>query len=1732
MPIIKDNSLLKQLFFRLKNFSRNSISYQFKKIGLNLKFSPRMTFILAITFSLGFLTTWLFYPEISQAQQAQGRMRILTFNVIKNAVVDATATKDKDKNCSPGRLQYQMDQAKFIIQYMKQNNVNIGLFQEMYSVCNDPPLKKDAQNRTIVDYESMSTSSRAEQVAKNFKQWFKDNYSYQNNTGRSMTDAEFEQELNKVWGRAVTEDVWIRFLPFDTTFWAAAISLFVENYPMQVTTKPFASDTQAMRVATFSTYPYSRTVNYAKNADMIPFPNKEQRDQENFDTKSSTRWAVNTPVVSPFGNMNVYNVHPRGEYSCTGARLILNIAHNNKSADEPFYVLGGDFNARFVSPQGQPDDECESEYRILWRNETEANDESTAKGLKPIKTHVTDTFPPSNNKEEILKNILHNKYQYVISDKARIDNIIVRNDFSVNGQPLSFDLSSRKMMTGNPESDHQGYSVDLVGPLVRQPPELENIKLPDYKQPGKDAQPSPDSPIIVPNKKANQCFADFLTDFNAIKSKPNVEGMLLFSPFGDNGDENFQKHIIPASYMNEICPPSGNCQGTKVGFNPGTMFGGPGKERAQNQFDWFLQIADGNKPEDVIAVIKNQPKHTKVIIRIGIADSGLNFTVDPNFYVNYLKSIYDQLNQEERDRTYAIAGPNEPDIEWKWFAKECGGHGEPGDQKSMKFYSCIGKILADYMNAIISGNPGFKLLSPAFNMTSFTLQDQKVTSGPKGIFHAMNEAGANWSGLYGIAGNIYPNQAPMTEHWASNNIDEILSITGKPLVITETGPYNCQLEEEANFEDYYIHPIKGFDSSYGQDPKTTTDTIRDDLISQGYRAMCAGPGFKVGVTASGLEAMGILFAQRPPDYRGVVMGNDPMTETPQATNFVFYQNPRIYSVLSTDYREALIPIFRDVDGFPGLKQSFEQYFSQKAGPNAKEEYSKTETESSAINSLVTKPQRCALSYLNLMSRDAMCKKLNDPTACSLYATKIKGTAFNAKSLLEEFGRYTSTAVVSQNLTNTCQQLLFNEDSRWDALRTGMLNAPLEMEESYRLAFMLTSMRLRFPSSSTYVNFFTHPLGGWNGPPHPKHTVIVSAFKIPDILTNKGAIDDGLMNERNAGSPNYLSSLATGTSGNTSFLDPAILTRNSLIPNEKAYEYERQQRCQRNVLQKAAQAVGAMKQDDSWAEIECIINEGGNTGGVGNPQCKDPLTRALVDIVNTQAMLTSSTNIELDYCAVNPDEVARQAVAGAKPSDQQLGNLADEKDSGGEEDLACTTRMETADYINDPGTLNPLSNPSRTFTEEWGVAFLEKLFSQDNCTHRTPNGDKDPGFASTQKGDCDEDWSIKSRFFVTPDQHVPGGAITNDLSVNHFLIYPVGYDLRTVEAVLAGSFFSTRQIQDLIEQAESKDRFEITETTTSFVGDGQSWSFTEGRKEECKEEKYKDINGEERIKYICPTYTLSFQTLATKAPKPQTILGAKLGFWLHSVQRSLVATSQQTYKYLAGCRNTQEFLLDMCGGDLASLIGTPGGATIPVGNNGSSDQCNSTTPLEAFDYYGESPTTFIGVATMYAEGVMQSVLMNKLNGAAGSYMVGNSTLVNCELDDLNNNPNPTLPNGEKYVGCVALLRVGDLYYRTAYDSGRPDPNAIKSIYIQTAGGLVQGPFAVIDVARDVHAPCLYDGSWHGGKRWAVDIDFPSYARLFPRGATRVARVCSSRTDCETSRPPTNEDATIGSSANPQ
>ncbi len=945
-------------------------------------------------------------------------------------------------------------------------------------------------------------------------------------------------------------------------------------------------------------------------------------------------------------------------------------------------------------------------------------------------------------------------------------------------------------------------------------------------------------------------FDTFKADLAYVRAQS--EAALLFTPFGSNNDGAFAKHKLTEEQVLSLCDGGKDC-GT-LGVNFGTYFkkGDYLKIREKFGMKWALEIGEASHPSNAADAI-NEPTKPTVIIRIGIRESSGGFQSleagGAKDYIAFLQSVASRVGGKT---FYAIAGPNEPDIE-PWVAPDCKAAPGTASAESETFYKCVGKPLAAYMNAVCAAKASgelpanVKLLSPAFNMSSYTFP---------GIVKAMDAAGANWGCVDAIAGNLYPAGKSMQAYWNDENTGATIKFfqeKGKGIIVTETGPWEQLDQSSGNMtqadrkaEEFYITPIKGIGTT------STLPVIRTDLIKQGYEARCATPGFKIALSNADVTAVkNYLLEQNNPS--GAVLGGIGIDGAPDKLDNYGKSLPinnRMKSTLSIDYRDALIPVMRDLTRIPQLKQSLESYFGYSQ--SAEKSYSEAELKSAPVNSLLTQQERCTQSVISLLQRDIMCKKLANPSACALYSTAVPGSSYTVKSLLEE---YQKSAGISSDLFKNCGEIVAKKGILKDAL----LTLPLQIEHAYRLAFLVTTIDTQIQKAHRMMRLFQHPKRGiLDVGPDPTQLVMVNAFKVPDFTTNKGTIP------------------SEGDSGDTTFNDPSLLTRDLLISTSTKKNYDEKGIEQRKKLLDIANTQVADKtQDVPPMMIQCGI------GSVGSPQCYDPLSRAVIDIVNAQA-IADATQLKCD--------------------DYQF---------------------EAPQAIFDSADLHSLPNVGRVFSQDFGVALLENLFTDE--THIRPlTLEYDPTYADTNSkktGAVQFDWGLKSVFYVIKGtENLPYSA-QDARKVNHYIVYPEGYDLKTVEAVVSGSFFSTEQLKALQDKAKSFEFLSIANQATTFEGGQTSHTYTDKSKPvECGKTDIIDATGTitgQETKYCYEDRTISFGMEAEPTPKTSGILGGKLGYWLYTVQMALSKADALTHKYLENCKSVEDFLLDHCGGESVS-----------------------------------------------------------------------------------------------------------------------------------------------------------------------------------------------------------------------
>lgn len=861
-------------------------------------------------------------------------------------------------------------------------------------------------------------------------------------------------------------------------------------------------------------------------------------------------------------------------------------------------------------------------------------------------------------------------------------------------------------------------------------------------------------------------FAAFKADLDFVLSKS--QAALLFTPFGSNPDPNFKKHRLHDTQALELC---GGTQGEcgKLGVNFGTKFSTTeAKYEKATSFgmDYTLQIAERTYASSAVSDINNSDSTT--IVRIGIVGSGLGFgkwNADPNAiagdYIQFLKTVAGQTNKD----FYAIAGPNEPDLEANWFAPECKNFPNGDETENQEFYDCIGPKLAAYMNAVCVADlpDNIKLLSPAFNLTSPSFD---------GIFSSMVASGANFSCVDALAGNLYPAGQSMAKYWEDKKLDSKAAALGKKWIITETGPTQSF---PVDLSKFYLTPFQGITSTGG----VNYASVRRELIDQGYQAYCAIPETNIAATI-GPQDMVDRFLQ---------LGN----------SATFDLTP----ILTVDLTSANSPLFRDTERKFELKSDFEEYWNYQA--TGGDRYSQAELESAPIESLLSESQRCTQGAKNLVVQDKLCKNLADPSGCTLYQFAVPNTGDTIETLYKKFE---SEGGSDTNAGTLCTRLELSEDESEKQLFTDLTQVPLTIERGYRLAFLVLKIEEQKSGTNKLFSFFKHNLA-------PRDEVIVVAFKIPDVITNKTARPG----DSGAG-------MLTESKSYPYFADGAMLARDSLLTTAQQKKAAEIQDEAKTALH---DGVGNVETQNESNLIYCIDGE------AGSETCKSSFVKALTDIVNAQATLNSNFN------CVDPNEI------------------------------------DDSYTINEPVQIGK-QKPPALFSSALGGELLANIFG--TITGSAEADKAEQNFTST---------------IVLNNDTKDGNRQTK---VQGFLVYPVGYELNEVQNVLANSFLTTTQIAELEQDENNNERFEMFGGTTQLTENSKSISFFDSIK--CAASGEPDC-------YSSITATLEL------ALEPIQFLGAKLGYYLRAIQRTLAKEASSVQTYLANCKTTEEFLLDQCAG---------------------------------------------------------------------------------------------------------------------------------------------------------------------------------------------------------------------------
>ncbi len=306
--------------------------------------------------------------------------------------------------------------------------------------------------------------------------------------------------------------------------------------------------------------------------------------------------------------------------------------------------------------------------------------------------------------------------------------------------------------------------------------------------------------------------------------------------------QDYRNDIIASNGSNVLSgDTSASC--SKAGVNFAAAFDSmitPNFERAQShKMGWVLAIAVNKDEAPGVADRINAASEfgLTTIVRICYHDN-CGFK-EPQDYIDFLKDVASRTSVP----FYAIAGPNEP-LNENWL-KDTENIPVPIPQNDDQIKE-VGRAAAIYMNSVINGMEGtanVNLLSPAFNLTRADKQK---------LLDAMNQNGANFDGLVGIAGNLYNIQGSTITQWVT---ETKAMFPGKDLYITETGDYEHNINLLASETKNTLFPdatIKAFllFNAFATNPGFENFHLEDEEIAEVLGGDCStvSPGGQTGDT--------------------------------------------------------------------------------------------------------------------------------------------------------------------------------------------------------------------------------------------------------------------------------------------------------------------------------------------------------------------------------------------------------------------------------------------------------------------------------------------------------------------------------------------------------------------------------------------------------------------------------------------------------------------------------------------------------------------------------------------------------------------------------------------------------------------------------------------------------------------------------------------------------------------
>ena len=770
---------------------------------------------------------------------------------------------------------------------------------------------------------------------------------------------------------------------------------------------------------------------------------------------------------------------------------------------------------------------------------------------------------------------------------------------------------------------------------------------------------------------------------------------------------------------------------SKIGNNTARPFG-EGGEPGEAAF--FLASLSGKQNvQPIIDAINGSPNAT-IIIRLGAAttDQGPK---DPLEYAAFINQIAAEVNGRN---FVAMVSHNEANCaEYRPLAEEI--------------------AYATAVTGAVTAN----------NVTMIAGQVDHYcenNDGQGGTAQEYLEALAGVPKVSGVSLPFYTINNFTTGRAAADHFMKYAKMTGQPIYVTESGPLHTNsmaeftigvdmvLKENSQIKAFLLFNAFGLNPQFGY-----TKPFWNPACREAFRTKCTNPEEVLRICGEAVfnnsfylyNIEGLDPTKGAPQDRAIGIFNDLVNQgyeasctTPSFTiagkrsdewqrYIELVQQGAVPSVvfdvesnLTYDASGAQVPLWRDFPSINnGVKSSIEDFFGHQAPKT--EDPQTTAVNSGAVYSRLDLTGQCEYQIKILESIDNLCNQLKEPDACALYQP-IEGSPYTTRTLLPAV----------QGLGKSCPELTRDPNKLPADQKTiyeSLHKVPLFLEKAYRLAFLVVSVELQEDKRpEAFFNFFT----SLNTGKDPfKQEVRVIAFKIPDVGTNKKR-DEAYYD------------------------DPLQITRDSLLSPKQN---------QARITEQEAEKVEFRNKPPGKIKINCV-----------DPLCGDPLTKALVDIINR----TEGGDIG-NACKINEKDVEAETAGQIK-------------DSG------------ALDVIGTGSPIIPTASPpssSTTTDPALGLTFKENYNIIKNLITNPPEQKENPQKAN---------FSFLSRL----EPGLKNEGTTSEVSA--YLIYPVGYDLRDIEDTLASSIFS-HQALARINEKEIKDYFQLSGIQVDFAADSKSYS---------------------------------------------------------------------------------------------------------------------------------------------------------------------------------------------------------------------------------------------------------------------------------------------------------------------